>query len=974
MEGSLSPGERRRGAHYTPRDVAGRVAGAALPDPARTGAVVDPACGAGALLLGAADRLAALGGDRPRIARHLLCGADLDPLAVAVAERRSPSGPVGWPRTQTTSWSATRSARPVDLAGGPERGLRRRRGQPAVPGAAGHGDRSDGGRGGSARAGASAPSVGALRRHRRPLPARRARAGRAGRARRAWSSRSRRPPPATPAPCGSRWRAEPALVELWAPAGAAVRRPGCTSACPSSRWGEGDGRADWSAEIAAARGTPRVDLGRSRRRADPERLVDRARVLAWFRDEYYGLVAHVARGRCTRPDGPDAPPRPPAGDRRAHRRGPLPVGRAAGAVRQAVLGPSRGRPRRPCGPAAAGSRVARRRAGAEGGGRLPDAGGGGRRRPGRPLGAVDADHLVVPHDPAEVPCLLAAACSPPASAWAAARAARVRPQRRHDPGHPRAAGRRAAAPGRRGVDGRRRRPGGRRPRAFAAGATAMYRLDRASREGGARLVAAAGAIRLAPRGCASVGSRADIRSGPVDRVRQPGTDTQGASRLRGGDVVPATGQRSVRVTARPRVSAPAGTRQRASAGGGRDGTPPAAASTCRAAGGGGVAGRPPRATASSCALGDRGFVLEGGGVAPRRHGRLRDLGRARRRRRPTPSSSATPSPATPTPPARSAPATPRRAGGTTLIGPGQGARHRPLVRRVRQRARRLPGHHRPGRRPTPTTAGRYGCRLPGGHDPRHGAHPGRAWPTTSASAAGSRSSAARWAACRCSSGRVMFPERVRRARPHRHLRRRHRPADRLVVAPAAGPSRLDPNWRGGDYYDAAPGDGPHDGLAARPHDLARSRSAPTTCSPTGSAARWSSRSTAASSCGSASRSSATSTTTATSSSAASTPTRYLLLTKAMDLHDLGRGRGRPRRRAAPASQAPVLADRHRRATSSTRATSSGRSSSALAAGGATARYVEIDSPHGHDAFLSSIDQVGAALVAVPRRRGEQPMH
>ena len=24
--------------------------------------------------------------------------------------------------------------------------------------------------------------------------------------------------------------------------------------------------------------------------------------------------------------------------------------------------------------------------------------------------------------------------------------------------------------------------------------------------------------------------------------------------------------------------------------------------------------------------------------------------------------------------------------------------------------------------------------------------------------------------------------------------------------------RLDPNWRGGDYYDAAPGDGPHEGL------------------------------------------------------------------------------------------------------------------------------------------------------------------
>ena len=25
--------------------------------------------------------------------------------------------------------------------------------------------------------------------------------------------------------------------------------------------------------------------------------------------------------------------------------------------------------------------------------------------------------------------------------------------------------------------------------------------------------------------------------------------------------------------------------------------------------------------------------------------------------------------------------------------------------------------------------------------------------------------------------------------------------------------QLDPKWRGGDYYDAAPGDGPHAGLA-----------------------------------------------------------------------------------------------------------------------------------------------------------------
>ena len=67
--------------------------------------------------------------------------------------------------------------------------------------------------------------------------------------------------------------------------------------------------------------------------------------------------------------------------------------------------------------------------------------------------------------------------------------------------------------------------------------------------------------------------------------------------------------------------------------------------------------------------------------------------------------------------------------------PGPRHRHRPLVRGVRQRARRLPGHHRPGvaaprRRPA------LGVALPGGDHPRHGAHPGGAWPTTWASTAG----------------------------------------------------------------------------------------------------------------------------------------------------------------------------------------------------------------------------------------------
>ena len=83
--------------------------------------------------------------------------------------------------------------------------------------------------------------------------------------------------------------------------------------------------------------------------------------------------------------------------------------------------------------------------------------------------------------------------------------------------------------------------------------------------------------------------------------------------------------------------------------------------------------------------------------------------------------------------------------------------------------------------------------------------------------------------------------------------------------------RLDPKWRGGDYYDAAPGDGPHEGLAVarqiaqitfRSDDVFTDRFGREMADVAGRASRS----------GSASRSSATSTTTATSSCAASTRT------------------------------------------------------------------------------------------------------
>jgi len=87
---------------------------------------------------------------------------------------------------------------------------------------------------------------------------------------------------------------------------------------------------------------------------------------------------------------------------------------------------------------------------------------------------------------------------------------------------------------------------------------------------------------------------------------------------------------------------------------------------------------------------------------------------------------------------------------------------------------------------------------------------------------------------------------------------------------------------------------------------------------------------------------------------------YLVISKAMDLHDIGRGRSSATRALRdvtmpclsigissdmlyPAYQQRQIAD-------------------AFAAVGAPSRYVEIDSPHGHDAFLMELDQVGTPIA------------
>ena len=86
---------------------------------------------------------------------------------------------------------------------------------------------------------------------------------------------------------------------------------------------------------------------------------------------------------------------------------------------------------------------------------------------------------------------------------------------------------------------------------------------------------------------------------------------------------------------------------------------------------------------------------------------------------------------------------------------------------------------------------------------------------------------------------------------------------------------------------------------------------------------------------------------------------YLLLTKAMDLHDVGRGRGGPAQ-ALTRVKAPVLA----MGISSDLlypAYQSAEIAELVRAGGGEAEYVELRSPHGHDAFLLEAEQVGQAV-------------
>lgn len=181
--------------------------------------------------------------------------------------------------------------------------------------------------------------------------------------------------------------------------------------------------------------------------------------------------------------------------------------------------------------------------------------------------------------------------------------------------------------------------------------------------------------------------------------------------------------------------------------------------------------------------------------------------------------------------------------------------------------------------------------------------------------------------------------------------------------------RLDPAWRDGDYYDAAPGEGPHEGLAVarmvsqitfRSDDVFTDRFGRELVESLDGFQLWQrfqvERYLEYHGDKLVRRFDANS---------------YLVLTKAMDLHDLGRGRG-----GCPAAlrrlRCPLL--------------TIGVSSDILyppyqsreiaehaAATGVVASYRELDSPHGHDAFLieheTVADMIGPFLAeTAPKER------
>ena len=237
-----------------------------------------------------------------------------------------------------------------------------------------------------------------------------------------------------------------------------------------------------------------------------------------------------------------------------------------------------------------------------------------------------------------------------------------------------------------------------------------------------------------------------------------------------------------------------------------------------------------------------------------------------------------------------------------LIGPGR-ARSTPTGGSSSRATCSVAARARPGRRP-PTRTGGRGAAGSRSSPSATRSPPRPRSPTRSASRRWPACSAARWAACGCSSGRSSHPDRVERALVLASTP--YATADQIAwCQPQLLAIRSDPAFRGGDYYDQRRrGRSPGMGIARRiAHVTYRQRGRARR--PVRPAGRGSARTRSAAAVATPSR--ATSTTTPPSWPAASTPNSYLVLTEAMNSHDVGRGRGG--RRAPPWRRVPRRAAR-----------------------------------------------------------------
>ena len=179
----------------------------------------------------------------------------------------------------------------------------------------------------------------------------------------------------------------------------------------------------------------------------------------------------------------------------------------------------------------------------------------------------------------------------------------------------------------------------------------------------------------------------------------------------------------------------------------------------------------------------------------------------------TPCSSATPSPATATPPARSPTATRSRGGGSRSsapAGPSTPTRYFVVCANVLGGCQGTtgPASPAPRRRPARGAAASRWCRSATwcARRRRVADHLGvRRWAT------GHRRLDGRHAGARV--GVRCTPSGSALARPHRHVRRRHRPADRLVVDRAGASSASTRSGAAATTTTPSPATGPHEGLA-----------------------------------------------------------------------------------------------------------------------------------------------------------------